>query len=133
MRGVAAWAWTFAIFVLLWMPPPPPPELVWPWWDSLVHTGLMTGFGALWTWQGTATIRVLALGAVVGAVTEIGQGLLPWERHSSWGDLAFDLLGVVLGWAVARRPWRTPRRPGNEAPGATRSAHSDGEAAAAPE
>jgi hypothetical protein len=100
--GAAAWAWTVAIFVLLWMPPPPPPEIVWPWWDSLVHTGLLAVFGVLWTWHGTATIRVLALGALVGAATEIGQALLPWERHCSWDDFAFDLLGLSLGWVLGR-------------------------------
>jgi VanZ family protein len=68
----------------------------------VVHLGLLAGFGALWTWSGVRTSRVLALGVLVGAVTELGQGLLPWERHASWGDLAFDLLGLVLGWMVAR-------------------------------
>jgi hypothetical protein len=109
-RGAAAWAWTVAIFVLLWMPPPPPPEIVWPWWDSLVHTGLLAGFGALWTWYGTPTVRVLALGALVGAVTELGQALVPWERHASWDDLAFDLLGLGLGWVLARATTGDPSR-----------------------
>lgn len=103
---VAAWAWTLAIFVFLWMPPPPPPEIVWPWWDSLVHASLLAAFGALWTWHGLGAARVLGLGAAVGAVTEIGQALLPWERHCSWDDLAFDLLGLALGWIVAGGPWR---------------------------
>lgn len=104
--AAVAWAWTLAIFVFLWMPPPPPPEIVWPWWDSLVHTGLLATFGVLWTWRGLGTARVLGLGATIGAVTEIGQALLPWERHCSWDDLAFDLLGVTLGWIVAGGPWR---------------------------
>lgn len=114
-----------AIFVFLWMPPPPPPEIVWPWWDSLVHTGLLLIFGALWTWHTAAhavrhegprapdhaaatgsSLRVLGLGAVVGAVTEIGQGLLPWERHASWDDFGFDLLGTLLGWSLARATQR---------------------------
>lgn len=98
---VAAWAWTLAIFVLLWMPPPPPPEIVWPWWDSLVHASLLAIFGALWTWHGLGATRVLGLGAAVGAATEIGQALLPWERHCSWDDFGFDLLGLTLGWLVA--------------------------------
>jgi VanZ family protein len=104
-RRLAAWAWTLAIFVLLWMPPPPPPEIVWPWWDSLVHTGLLAGFGVLWTWRGLGSARVLVLGAGVGAATELGQALLPW-RHASGDDLAFDLLGVTLGWIAAGGAWR---------------------------
>lgn len=99
-----------AIFVFLWMPPPPPPEIVWPWWDSLVHTSLLAIFGALWAWSGAGGVRVLALGAVVGAVTELGQDHLPWERHGSWDDFAFDVLGVVLGVALARVTVRA-RRP----------------------
>ncbi len=108
--GWVAWAWTLTVFVLLWMPPPPPPEIVWPWWDSLVHTGLMTVFGALWTWRdglvhgprARGGLRVLGLGAAVGALTEIGQALLPWDRRASWDDLAFDLVGTMLGWLLAR-------------------------------
>lgn len=100
--GLMAWAWTAAIFVLLWMPPPPPPEIVWPWWDSLVHLVLFAGFGTLWTWRGAPASRVLVLGVLLGAVTELGQALLPWERHSSWGDFACDGLGLLLGWAFAR-------------------------------
>ena len=106
----AAWAWTLAIFVLLWMPPPPPPKIVWPWWDSLVHTGLLLAFGALWTLHGLAGARVLLFGALVGAATELGQELLPWERHGSWGDFAFDMLGLALGWLAAGGPWARPRR-----------------------
>lgn len=102
VRRLAAWAWTLAICVFLWMPPPPPPEIVWPWWDSLVHTGLFAGFGALWTWRGLGSARVLVLGALLGAATELGQALVPWERHASGDDLAFDVLGVAIGWIAAR-------------------------------
>jgi hypothetical protein len=105
-RRLAAWAWTLAICVFLWMPPPPPPEIVWPWWDSLVHTGLFAGFGVLWTWRGLGSARVLVLGACMGAVTELGQALVPWERRASWDDLAFDVLGVTIGWLAAGGAWR---------------------------
>lgn len=106
-RAVAlvAWGWTLVVFVLLWMPPPPPPEIVWPWWDSLVHFGLLAGFGGLWTWSGLRGAWLLPLGVLLGAVTELGQGMLPWERHSSLGDLAFDVLGLVVGWVAAHGLW----------------------------
>jgi VanZ family protein len=103
-----------AIFVLLWMPPPPPPEIGWPWWDSLVHAGLFASFGTLWVLGGAAILRVLALGAVVGAVTELGQDHLPWERHGSGSDFAFDLLGTALGVALARLALRARNRPATE-------------------
>jgi VanZ family protein len=108
-RSLIAGAWTLAVFVFLWMPPPPPPEVVWPWWDSVVHLGLMAIFGVLWSWSGMRTRRLLPLGVLVGAVTELGQGLLPWERHCSWDDLAFDVLGLLLGWIVAGGAWRARR------------------------
>ena len=107
---VAAWAWTVTIFVLLWMPPPPPPEIVWPWWDSLVHLTLLAGFGGLWTLHGVRTARLLALGLLVGAVTELGQGLLPWDRHSSWSDFGFDALGLVLGLLLGGSLFRAAER-----------------------
>lgn len=93
------------------MPPPPPPAVVWAWWDSLVHLGLLAIFGALWTWSGMRSARLLPLGVLVGAVTELGQGLLPWERHSSWDDFGFDVLGLLLGFTVARRARRVVAPP----------------------
>lgn len=97
-----AWVWTLMIFVLLWMPPPPPPEFEWWWWDKLVHFGLFAGFGGLWTWHGARGARLLPLGVVVGALTELVQDLLPWERHGSWHDFGFDLIGLVAGLVIAR-------------------------------
>lgn len=110
MRLLAG-AWTVVIFVLLWMPPPPPPEIVWPWWDSLVHFGLLAVFGGAWTWAGLRGARLLPLGVLVGALTELGQGLLPWERSSSLGDFGFDVLGLIVGWVAARGPWPRPLGP----------------------
>ncbi|MEM9461928.1 MAG: hypothetical protein AAGF11_47655 [Myxococcota bacterium] len=110
---LAAWAWTVAIFVFLWMPPPPPPEIVWWWWDKLVHFGLFAAFGGLWTWHGVRGVWLLPLGVLVGAVTEVGQGLMPWERHSSWDDFGFDVVGLVVGVVVGRvlRPRAVGPRP----------------------
>ena len=113
MRALAV-GWTLVIFVLLWMPPPPPPELVWPWWDSLVHFCLLTAFGGLWTWAGRRGAWVLVAGVLLGAITEIGQGLLPWERHTSLGDFAFDVLGLAIGWLLGRGLW--PRALGSRPP-----------------
>lgn len=93
------------MFVLLWMPPPPPPEhIVW-WWDKAVHAALMAGFGGLWTWAGRPGRWVLRWGLAMGAVTEVGQALLPWERSSSLGDFGADVAGLLLGWLVARALW----------------------------
>ena len=111
---LAAGAWTVAIFVFLWMPPPPPPEIVWWWWDKLVHFGLMATFGGLWTWHRVRVSRLWPLGVLVGAVTELGQGMLPWERHSSWDDFAFDVIGLVVGTLVGRVLWL--RRNGDRPP-----------------
>lgn len=100
-----AWSWTVLLFVLLWMPPPPPPEHpIW-WWDLAVHFGLLGGFAGLWTWRGLPGARLWAVGIVVSAVSEIGQGLMPWDRHSSLGDFGADVVGVLAGWLIARLLW----------------------------
>jgi len=104
---VAAWVWTGVVFVLLWMPPPPPPEVVRWWVDDVVHFGLMAVFGALWSAAGVRGAWLWPLGAAVGAVTELGQDLLPWERHASLSDFASDLLGVSVAIGLWR--WWEPR------------------------
>ncbi|MCH9688554.1 MAG: VanZ family protein [Deltaproteobacteria bacterium] len=99
---IIAWAWTLIVFVLLWMPPPPPPEHPWWWWDKIVHMVLMATFAGLWTWARVRGRDVLAWGIAVGAITELGQRLFPWDRHGAWDDFGFDVIGVVLGWGIAR-------------------------------
>lgn len=104
LRAVAI-AWTVIIFVLLWMPPPPPPENILWWWDKAVHAGLMAVFGGLWTWAGRPGRWIVPWGIAVGAITEVGQGLLPWERNSTLGDFGADVAGLVVGWLVGRMLW----------------------------
>lgn len=96
------------VFVLLWMPPPPPPENILWWWDKAVHAGLMAVFGGLWTWAGRPGRWLLPWGIAVGVVTEVVQGLLPWERNSSLGDFGADVGGLLLGWLLARVLWPCP-------------------------
>lgn len=114
VTGLVAWGWTSIVFVLLWMPPPPPPDVIIWWYDKAVHAALLAGFGGLWTWAGRRGRWVIGWGVALGAVTEIGQGLLPWERNSSLGDFAADLGGLALGWLAGRLVW--PPRVGARPP-----------------
>lgn len=102
---ITAWVWTVTVFVLLWSPPPPPPENILWWWDKAVHFVLLGVFTGLWGWRGLPGSRLVPLGLLVGAVTEIGQGLMPWERNSSWGDFGADAAGVLVAWVVSRLLW----------------------------
>ncbi len=97
---IAAWGWTLLLLVSLWMPEPPPPEFSLPWSDKLVHLGLFAGFTALWSAHGLPPRWLVPLGIALGGLTELVQGLLPWERHPSWADLGADALGVVIGWGL---------------------------------
>lgn len=102
---LAAWAWTGLIFVLLWMPPPPPSDHILWWWDLAVHFVLMGTFAGLWTWRGLPGARLWPVGIGLAAITEIVQGLLPWPRHSALDDFGADVLGLLVGWLVARVLW----------------------------
>ena len=70
--------------------------------DKLVHAGMFLCFGALWmgALRGpprTRTGRVVILGLLFAAATEVGQGLLPTGRTPSVLDAGADMLGLLLG------------------------------------
>ena len=89
----AAVAWTVVSVVFLWLPPPdtPPP---FPIPDKLIHFVLFFGIGLAWHRGVGRPWHVLAGAIVVGAVTEIVQGMLPWPRSPDLADLAADAVGA---------------------------------------
>jgi hypothetical protein len=94
---VLAVFWTLGTVGALWLPPPDSPGLDWPWLDKAVHLGLFCGGALLWRLAG-AGVRAVAIGAVLGAaLTELGQGMLPWPRQPDMVDLLFDVAGAALG------------------------------------
>lgn len=101
LRWIIAVGWTVVVFTLLWMPVEGPPSY---WWtDEVVHFTLFGGFGGAWRWVYFDRPRaVIVAGLVVAAITEGGQGLLPWPRTPALDDLVLDILGLLIGTATAR-------------------------------
>lgn len=101
LRWCIAIGWTVVVFTLLWMPVEGP-QLYW-WADEATHFALFAGFGGGWRWvYQERPGRVIAAGLLVAAVTEGGQGLLPWPRTPAVDDLVLDVLGLLIGTAAAR-------------------------------
>ena len=115
MQGLArlgAVAWTLASLVFLWMPPPETPRWDYPWIDEATHAGLFAVACALWSFAAIDR-RLLAVAAVaLAAISELGQGLLPWPRYPDVSDFLFDVLGAALGMLAASAALRLRARDG---------------------
>lgn len=115
---LVAAGWTVAVVVMLWVPPPPPPEVIIPYFDKYVHFAQFLGIGVAW---GVAHLRwpwVVGGGAVLAAITEVVQGVLPWPRTPDALDVAADVAGLLVATgalAVVRR-LRATRVPPDLAP-----------------
>lgn len=95
-RTSVAIGWTVAVLVMLWSPPPPPPEITIPYYDLYVHFALFFGVGATWRSAGVGTWKMLVGATLVGIVTELVQGVLPWPRTPDALDVAADVAGLVV-------------------------------------
>ncbi|MFP5220588.1 MAG: VanZ family protein [Actinomycetes bacterium] len=91
-----------SLYMLFW-PDPGGPDADLPGADKVVH---LLVFLAL---AGTARLRFgpsrAVLGGVLGyaVVSEVVQALLLAERSGDVWDLLADVVGALLGWALARR------------------------------
>jgi hypothetical protein len=125
--------WSLGTVLALWMPPPDTPGLDWPWLDKAVHFGLFGGAAVLWRLSGAGLVEV-ALGIVAGAaLTELGQGMLPWPRTPDALDFTFDLAGATLGVAglggaraLVRRRTHRSGATHDDAPGAPEASWRNG-------
>jgi VanZ family protein len=106
LRLAIAIAVTAAVLAFLWSPPPPQPRFVIPHFDKLIHFALFTAIAIAWQRTGLSAPWLLALGIVLGIVTELVQGWLPWPRTPDAWDVVADTLGLAVVVAVAR--WRQP-------------------------
>lgn len=101
-------AFGLAVVVQCWalyVPRPPSVESGLP-LDKVVHLGLFAlvtwlGLQAGWRW-------VVPLMIAQAAASELIQLLFLPNRGGDWWDLTADLLGIALGWAVARVTTLTP-------------------------
>ena len=115
-RVAVAALWTFVIFFLCWMPGKWVQEVEGgsPWFqvpdlDKVVHWGIFVLFTVLWLRTGTSRSRYawVALGGLaVAAISELVQMLPAIGRDGEVGDAITDLIGVVIGLAVAH--WIEP-------------------------
>jgi VanZ family protein len=85
--------------------------------DKVAHFTVFAVFGWLWMYASraplrTRVIRVLAAGIAYAVLTELYQGLLPWERTPDVYDALADAVGAVAGVLVYARASRAaPKSP----------------------
>jgi len=95
-RVLVAIGWTMIVLTMLWAPTPPPPPIVIPYFDKYVHLAFFFGIGLAWRFAQMRRAWVLALGLVLGALTELVQGNLPWPRSADALDVVADAVGLGL-------------------------------------
>ena len=82
--------------------------------DKVAHFGLFAVLGTALAWGGRRSrglsthLVVLLLGAVFAATDEWHQAFVPLRDPSLW-DLAADLAGLAVGYALARLVFRPPK------------------------
>lgn len=100
VRVLAAIGWTAIVLTMLWAPSPPPPPIVIPYFDKYVHLAFFFGIGVAWRFAQMRRAWVLGAGVVLGAVTELVQGNLPWPRSADALDVVADAVGLLLAVAA---------------------------------
>lgn len=71
--------------------------------DKVVHVGLFALLAATTRWRFGPVAAGLAVVSAYAAVSELVQGALLATRSGDALDVAADLLGVAVGWVLARR------------------------------
>lgn len=103
-------AFVIAVIVQCWalyVPRPPSVETGLP-VDKVVHLGLfavVTWLGLLAGWRWVVPLMILQAGT-----SELIQYFFMPNRGGDWWDLTADLVGVALGWALARVTTLTPAK-----------------------
>ena len=111
LAGFTAWLglWLLAVLVV-WVacliPPPPLPALpsgADKWQHALAYF-LLAGSGVQ-LWQGRRALLGLGLGLLLmGIAIELAQGALSAQRQADAADVLANLVGLLLGLAVAATP-----------------------------
>jgi hypothetical protein len=112
LRLTVAIFWTLSIMALCWLSPKWVHELErrsqslfdLPDLDKVVHWGIFCAFALLWLRTSTSRWRfwLVALGGLVLAtITELVQNLPIVDRDGNLPDAAADMIGVLIGLAIA--------------------------------
>ena len=108
---LVAIVWTLGILAACSIPGQDLPEIDFFSFDKIAHFTVFAGFGWLWMWalQGPLPHRtgyVLGAGLAYAALTELYQGLLPYDRTPDPYDAlanALGLLAAVLLYRLLKR------------------------------
>ena len=106
-RAVALFV-TALVLAFLWAPPPPAPKIQIPYLDKYVHLGLFFAVAVSWRFARISAKHVFVGGVLLGIVTEIVQGLLPWPRTPDVLDVVADAIGIAIALGLARALRRQP-------------------------
>ena len=95
-------AWTLLIVALCSIPGDDIPEVTIWGYDKLGHFVMFAGFGWLWAWVAPkrALGWVLVAGIAFAVLTEVYQGLLPFDRTPDLYDVLADLAGLFAALFV---------------------------------
>ena len=104
-KKILAVGWALIIVAACSIPGTDLPEVEIKWIDKVAHFSLFLVLAWLWldAIEGPTArriLRVLILGSVFGILTELYQGILPWERSPDILDALANTAGLVAGSAV---------------------------------
>jgi VanZ family protein len=110
IRRAVAVVVTLVVLAFLWAPPPPDPKLDIPYLDKYLHLGLFFAIAVSWRFARMRDKAVLVGGVLLGIVTEIVQGTLPWPRTPDVLDVVADAIGIAIALLLARlfQPTHSP-------------------------
>ena len=100
---LAALLGTLILLVACWVPTSKLPSAATLSWDKLLHAIAFLAVSFCWRRAGLDTRRTLLLCLVLAVGTEVGQSLLAGGRQGDVLDVLADLIGAVLGTALAVR------------------------------
>lgn len=101
LRIALALGVTALVLAFLWAPPPPAPRFEIPHLDKYLHLGLFFAVAASWRFAGMRPRSVAIYGVVLGVVTEVVQGTLPWPRTPDGLDVVADAVGIAIALALS--------------------------------
>ncbi|GIV59967.1 VanZ family protein [Rhodocaloribacter litoris] len=116
LRRLLAAGWTILILLLLSLPGESLPDLALLSYDKAGHFVLFAVLGWLWMAAMTRPLPartwwVLTGGSVFAAMSELYQGLLPWQRLPDVYDVLADMLGLFAAVQAYRLRHRKHARP----------------------